>query len=87
MSKAKQLHVKEQVTELKRLLANRSITISNRIRMLILIIKSIILPSSLFVLTSIFFLTLFGMKYKSLWYYFAKVSPYPNNRNTLVVKS
>ena len=37
MSKAKQLYVKEHVTELKRLLVNRSITISNRIRMLILI--------------------------------------------------
>ena len=37
MSKAKQLHIKENVVDLKRLLANRSITISNRIRMLILI--------------------------------------------------
>jgi len=36
MSKAKQVYVKEQVTELKRLLVNRSITVSNRIRMLIL---------------------------------------------------
>jgi transposase len=37
MSKAKQIYVKEQITELKGLLANRSVTISNRIRMLILI--------------------------------------------------
>ena len=37
MSKAKQLYVKEGVTDLKKLLVNRSITLSNRIRMLILI--------------------------------------------------
>ena len=37
MSKAKQLYVRENVPELKRLLTNRSVTISNRIRMLILI--------------------------------------------------
>ena len=37
MSRAKQLYVKENVSELKRLLFNRSVTISNRIRMLILI--------------------------------------------------
>lgn len=37
MSRAKQLFVKERVTELKRLLVDRSVTISNRIRMLILI--------------------------------------------------
>ena len=37
MSRAKQLYVNESVTELKKLLANRNATISNRIRMLILI--------------------------------------------------
>ena len=37
MSKAKQIFIKETVTELKKLLVNRSITISNRIRMLIII--------------------------------------------------
>jgi len=37
MSKAKQLYVKESVSELKKLLVGRSVTISNRIRMLILI--------------------------------------------------
>jgi len=37
MSKAKQIFVRERVTELKGLLVNRSVTISNRIRMLILI--------------------------------------------------
>jgi len=37
MSKAKQLYVKESVSELKKLLSNRSVTLSNRIRMLILI--------------------------------------------------
>jgi transposase len=37
MSKAKQLYVKESVPALKKLLANRSVTISNRLRMLILI--------------------------------------------------
>jgi transposase len=37
MSKAKQLHVLESVAELKKLLINRNVTISNRIRMLILI--------------------------------------------------
>jgi len=37
MSKAKQIFVKEEVSELKKLLVNRSITLSNRIRMLILI--------------------------------------------------
>ena len=37
MSRAKQLYVNESVTELKKLLANRSATLSNRIRMLILI--------------------------------------------------
>ena len=37
MSKAKQLKVSESVVELKRLLVNRSVTISHRIRMLILI--------------------------------------------------
>jgi hypothetical protein len=37
MSREKQLFVKEEVIELKRLLANRSVTISNRIRMLFLI--------------------------------------------------
>ena len=37
MAKAKQLFVKERVPELKRLLSNRSVTICNRVRMLILI--------------------------------------------------
>jgi len=37
MSRAKQLYVKESVSALKKLLVNRSVTISNRIRMLILI--------------------------------------------------
>jgi hypothetical protein len=37
MSKAKQLYVRESVVALKKLLSNRSVTISNRIRMLILI--------------------------------------------------
>ena len=37
MSKAKQLYVKESVATLKKLLSNRSVTISNRLRMLILI--------------------------------------------------
>jgi len=37
MAKAKQLCVNESVSELKKLLVNRSVTISNRIRMLILI--------------------------------------------------
>jgi transposase len=37
MAKAKQLCVKESVAALKKLLSNRSVTISNRIRMLILI--------------------------------------------------
>jgi len=37
MSKAKQLYVKESVAALKKLLANRSVTINNRLRMLILI--------------------------------------------------
>ena len=37
MSKAKQLYVKESVSDLKSLLVNRSVTLSNRIRMLILI--------------------------------------------------
>ena len=33
MSKAKQIPVKEEISELKKLLANRSVTISNRLRM------------------------------------------------------
>jgi len=37
MSRAKALYVKESVSELKKLLFNRSVTVSNRIRMLILI--------------------------------------------------
>ena len=37
MSRAKQLCIKESITDLKRLLVNRSVTISSRIRMLILI--------------------------------------------------
>jgi transposase len=37
MSRAKQMYVNESVTDLKRLSGNRSVTISNRIRMLILI--------------------------------------------------
>jgi transposase len=37
MSKAKQLYVRESVSELKKLLSHRNVTISNRIRMLILI--------------------------------------------------
>ena len=37
MSRTKQLYVVESVSELKKLLHNRSVTISNRIRMLILI--------------------------------------------------
>jgi len=37
MSKSKQLYISKSVTELKRLLANRSVTIFRRIRMLILI--------------------------------------------------
>ena len=37
MAKAKQLFVRERVTELKRFLSNRSVTICNRVRMLILI--------------------------------------------------
>jgi len=37
MSRAKQLYVRESVSALKKLLVNRSVTISNRIRMLILI--------------------------------------------------
>ena len=37
MSRAKELRVIESVSELKRLLVNRSVTLSNRIRMLILI--------------------------------------------------
>jgi transposase len=37
MSKAKHLYVKESVSELKKLLANHSVTICNRLRMLILI--------------------------------------------------
>jgi transposase len=40
MSKAKQLCIRESVLELKRLLVGRSVTISNRIRMLILIKNS-----------------------------------------------
>ena len=37
MSRAKQLYVSESVSALKKLLVNRSVTVSNRIRMLILI--------------------------------------------------
>jgi len=37
MARAKQIQVKESVSYLKRLLVNRSVTLSNRIRMLILI--------------------------------------------------
>ena len=37
MSKAKQLYVNESVSALKKLLCNRSVTVSNRLRMLILI--------------------------------------------------
>jgi transposase len=37
MSRAKQIYVKESISDLKRLLINRSATLSNRLRMLILI--------------------------------------------------
>jgi len=37
MAKAKQIYVKESVLELKKLLGKRSVTVSNRLRMLILI--------------------------------------------------
>ena len=37
MAKAKQIYVRESILELKKLLGKRSVTVSNRLRMLILI--------------------------------------------------
>jgi len=43
MAKAKQIYVKESVLELKKLLGKRSVTVSNRLRMLILIKNNMII--------------------------------------------